>query len=69
MVNYTIKDLLQLGINSLEKGDFNNPLLDAQLLLCYTLNVDKVYTYTHTDEVVDSEIVDKFLKLLEKRKS
>lgn len=63
----TIAKLLQKGIDMLGKGDYNNPLLDAQLLLSYTLNVDKIYIYTHNDELIDEEAVDKFLKLIRKR--
>lgn len=67
MEKLTIAKLLQKSIDMLEKGDYNNPLLDAQLLLCYTLNVDKIYIYTHKDEQIDAEAVDKFLKLIKKR--
>jgi len=67
MEKLTIAKLLQRGIDMLEKGDYNNPLLDAQLLLCYTLNVDKIYLYTHKDEQINEETVDKFLKLIQKR--
>jgi len=63
----TIAELLQKSVDMLGKGDYNNPLLDAQLLLCYTLNVDKIYIYTHRNESVDEETVDKFLKLIEIR--
>lgn len=70
MVNaYTIEDLIKKGIEALGEGEFNNPLLDSQLLLCHVLNVDKIYTYTHKNEIVDSHSVDKFLKLIDKRKS
>lgn len=65
----TIADLLKKGIELLDKGEYNNPLLDSQLLLCHVLNVDKIYTYTHKDEVVDDSSVDKFLELINKRKS
>lgn len=66
---YTIEDLIKIGIETLGEGEFNNPLLDSQLLLCHVLNVDKIYTYTHKTEIVDSHSVDKFLKLIDKRKS
>lgn len=69
VVAYTIEDLIKIGIETLGEGEYNNPLLDSQLLLCHVLNVDKIYTYTHKDQVVDSQSVDKFLKLIDKRKS
>ncbi|MTI68995.1 MAG: peptide chain release factor N(5)-glutamine methyltransferase [Firmicutes bacterium] len=64
----TINGLLNRGFNELKEGDFSNPLLDVQLLLCFILNVDKVYIYTHRDELVNKENVDKFNKLLNLRK-
>lgn len=66
---HTIGELIKIGVNILGEGEYNNPLLDSQLLICYVLNVDKIYTYTHRDELVDSQAVDKFLKLINKRKS
>lgn len=66
---YTISKLIKKGMETLGEGEYNNPLLDSQLLLCHVLNVDKIYTYTHKDQVVDSQSVDKFLKLIDKRKS
>ena len=67
MESFTIAKLLQKSIDMLGKGDYHNPLLDAQLLLCYTLDVDKIYLYTHKDELIDDEAVDKFLTLIKKR--
>ncbi|MTI66361.1 MAG: peptide chain release factor N(5)-glutamine methyltransferase [Firmicutes bacterium] len=64
----TINELLNKGFNELKEGDFSNPLLDVQLLLCFILNVDKVYIYTHRDELVNKENVDKFNELLNLRK-
>lgn len=67
--SYTIGDLIKKGVEILEAGKYNNPLLESQLLLCHVHNVDKIYTYTHKDRLVDSQSVDKFLKLINKRKS
>lgn len=69
VVAYTIADLIKKGIEILGEGEYNNPLLDSQLLLCHVLNVDKIYTYTHKDQVVDSHSVDKFLKFIGKRRN
>lgn len=66
--DYTIKSLLQEGIEILNEGDFKTPLLDAQLILCYTLNVDKLYIYTHRDDKVSDEAVDKFFEFINRRK-
>ena len=64
-----IKKLLQMGVDKLGEREYLNPTLDALLILCYLLNVDKSYLYTHGDRVVSEEIVDKFLYLIEKRKT
>jgi len=68
LVDFTIEELLKKGIDMLGKGDFTNPLLDCQLLLSNVLNVDKVYIYTHKNQIVSNEAVDKFLQLINKRK-
>lgn len=65
----TVEQLLKKGIEILQEGDLSNPFLDAQLLLCYALNVDKIYIYTQKDRQVNEENVDNFLRLVDKRKS
>jgi len=64
----TINQLLIKGIDLLGERDFLNPFLDAHLLLGYTLNVDKVYLYTHKDDIIDEEHVDKYIDLINKRR-
>ncbi|SHH38620.1 release factor glutamine methyltransferase [Caloranaerobacter azorensis DSM 13643] len=66
--DYTIKSLLQEGMNILNEGDFKTPLLDAQLILCYTLSVDKLYIYTHPNDKVNVETVDKFFEFINRRR-
>ena len=53
-----IKDLLRKS---------KNDLLDSILVLCKLLNVDKSYIYTYGEREVSTDIVDKFLELMEKR--
>lgn len=64
---YTIKSLLQKGVEILGDGEYLNPLLDSQMILCFVLNVDKIYLYTHSNDEISDEDVDKFLKLIKKR--
>ncbi|WP_427337882.1 peptide chain release factor N(5)-glutamine methyltransferase [Caloranaerobacter sp. DY30410] len=66
--DYTIKSLLQEGIEILNEGNLKTPLLDAQLILCYTLGVDKLYIYTHRDDKVSDEAVDNFFEFINRRK-
>lgn len=44
-------------------------LLDSILVLCKLLNVDKSYIYTYGDEKLSTDLVDRFLELMEKRAS
>lgn len=67
--NITIKGLLEKGIEILGEGDYFNPLLDAQILLSYLLGVDKIYLYTHNNDMVEKETVEEFLKLINLRKT
>ena len=67
--NITINKLLKKGIEILGEGDYFNPLLDAQILLMHLLDVDKIYLYTHNNDVVDKETAKEFLKLIDLRKT
>lgn len=69
MVDYNISTLLKNGIEQLGEGDYFNPLLDAQILLAHLLDVDRIYLYTHNNDMVDDEVVDEFFKLIELRKN
>lgn len=69
MVKRSIEELLNDGIKLLAKRDYNNPSLDMQLILMYLLKRDKIYLYTHKDELVDEDIVKKYYEMLEKRNS
>jgi len=63
----SIEQLINDGIKLLKQRDFNNPSLDIQLILMYLLNKDKIYLYTHNDELVNEEIIKKYYEMLEKR--
>ncbi len=69
VIELTINDLIKKGMNILKEGDFNNPLLDIELILMNLLNVNKAYIYTHREQVVNKEIVDKYDELVDKRKN
>lgn len=65
---FTISSLLEKGIETLGEGDYLNPLLDAQILLMHVLDVEKLYLYTHNNQLVKREAVEKFLELIDQRK-
>jgi release factor glutamine methyltransferase len=69
MVTYTIERLLNEGINKISKREYNNPFLDAQLILCHMLKKDRIYLHIHKDEQVDGKTWEEFFKLVEKRNS
>lgn len=69
MVKNSIEYLLNDGMNILKERDYNNPFLDLQLILMHLLNKDKIYLYTHKDEIIDEEIVKKYYEMVDTRNS
>lgn len=67
MVKNSIEYLLNNGMKILKERDYNNPFLDLQLILMYLLQKDKVYLYTHKDEIIDDETVKKYYEMVIKR--
>ena len=67
MVKNSIEYLLNDGMNILRERDYNNPFLDLQLIIMYLLKKDKIYLYTHKDEVIDEETVKKYYEMVKKR--
>lgn len=67
MVSNTIEILLKSGLEILKKRDYNSPFLDLQLILMTLLKKDKIYLLTHSDEVVEEELVNKYYEMVNKR--
>lgn len=67
MVRYTIEKLLKDGLNIIEKRDYNNPLLDVQLILSYLLKKDKIYLHMHKEEEVEENVSKKYYEMVERR--
>ncbi|MGO3168269.1 peptide chain release factor N(5)-glutamine methyltransferase [Senegalia sp. (in: firmicutes)] len=65
---HTVRELLGRGYNYLKKNEIKNPRLEAELIVCYLLDVDKAYLYTHPNRIVDEKIINKFDELTSKRK-
>lgn len=63
----TIEKLLKNGIEIIKKRDFNNPILDVQLILSNLLKKDRVYLHIHKSDVVSEEIVNKFYEMANRR--
>lgn len=64
-----IKKALELGIEYLGKTEYNNPMLEAKLLLAYVLGKDKDKLFFCLNETVEEDKYKEYNRLLEKRKS
>ncbi|MDW7668288.1 MAG: peptide chain release factor N(5)-glutamine methyltransferase [Bacillota bacterium] len=67
MVVKTIKKTVAEGIKKLNKREFNNPFLEAYMILEYLLNKEKLFLITHEDEEIEEETYRRYLELIEKR--
>lgn len=63
----TIEKLLKDGTEIIKQRDFNNPLLDVQLILCNLLQKDKIYLHLHRKDEVNDELANKFYEMAAKR--
>ncbi len=61
----SISALLQQAKNSL--SDSESPLIDAQILLCHVLDVDRSYFYKAPEEIIPEQLQKKYSDLIEKR--
>ncbi len=63
----TIEELLKGGIEIIKQREFNSPLLDSELILCYLLQKDRIYLHLNKKTKVSESIKHKFYKLAKKR--
>lgn len=62
----TIATLLADGQKSL--SHLESPLIDAQVLLCHVLGVDRSYFYKSPEEIISEQQQKKYFDLIEKRR-
>lgn len=62
-----IYDLLQQGIEKLKNEKIESAILDAQLILAFVLNCDRVYLLIHKENDIEEIFVKKYFELIEKR--
>ncbi|MDP3386099.1 MAG: peptide chain release factor N(5)-glutamine methyltransferase [Eubacteriales bacterium] len=67
MVDSTIKALLADAVKKMEFRQYNNPYLDAQLLLAHVIRKDRTFVMVHTDYALDDYEVATYYDLIEKR--
>ena len=63
-----ISKTISEGINILKENEIRNPQLDVEILLSKLIKKDKKYLILNPEEVVSSEKLDIFKKLIERRK-
>lgn len=63
-----INGALIKGYNILKNVNIDSYIIDAQLLLCKVLNVEKLYIIMNRSEVLPKEKEEEFFRLVEKRR-
>ncbi|EYE89812.1 N5-glutamine S-adenosyl-L-methionine-dependent methyltransferase [Fervidicella metallireducens AeB] len=61
-----IFEAIKEAVNILK--DTETPQLDAEVLLCFLLKRERIYLYLNRIEELDVDIVDKYFKLVDRRK-
>ncbi len=64
-----IRELLQKGTLILKEAEKQSAHLDASVLLCHALNVDKAYLIINSEKEVSEDIEKTYLGFIEKRKN
>ncbi len=64
-----IQELLKWGSEALSGIEYSNPQQETRLILSQLLGVDRSYLYAHGDKEVSEEEKDKFIRIIERRKS
>ena len=63
-----IENILNEGINILQKNKIANPQLDSEILLSNSIKRDKKHIILNPKEILNSEQLEKFKSLIERRK-
>lgn len=66
-MSFMIKDLLQIGRRRFEEAGCSDPQLDAEILVCHVLGVDKSYLFNHYGEPVMERIGRGYFDLMDLR--
>ena len=64
---WTIGKILKWTEEYFKKYNIENPRLDAEVLLGYVLNKERIFLYVHFDQPLDSEELAKFKECIKKR--
>lgn len=63
----TIEKLLKDGVEIIKQREFNFPKLDAEMILCYLLQKDRIYLHLNRKAEVNNDVKEKFYQLAVKR--
>jgi len=63
----TIKEILDFGRQSLTQAGIEYPGLEAEILLSAILDQDRVYFYTHSQELVDLKQAETYRSVIKRR--
>jgi len=63
-----IENILNQGINILKTSGILNPHLDSEILLAKSINKDKRHIILNSKEILSSNQLDSFIRLIERRK-
>ncbi|MDP4180712.1 MAG: peptide chain release factor N(5)-glutamine methyltransferase [Bacillota bacterium] len=64
---WTIKDILNEGISRLKEANIETPVLEAGVLLCNLLNIDRAFLYSKGEQVLSDKNAKEYLNNLNKR--
>ena len=68
MVVYTIGSLLKEGVFLLRHSECPSFYLDAELLLCHILNIERIEIIKDRDKILDDNVAKDFFRLIDERK-
>jgi release factor glutamine methyltransferase len=62
-----LKDILNIARSRFSKEGCLTPRLDAEVLMCYTLNRDKSYLFIHYGDILDEKTCEEYFRLVDLR--
>lgn len=62
-----IQDVLREAVKKLETREMMTPLLDAEVLLCHVLGMDRLFLYVHRDRELAEDQIQTYHSMIAKR--
>lgn len=67
LTNMTLKDFLKYASIQLKDAAIDAPVLEAGVMLCHALKIDRIYLYAHDDRVLTDDEKNVLMWMLEQR--